>query len=125
MAKSVSFYLEKGFEPKMAEYFASGRRKIVEVKPNVDFSLTLSFDNGEKRIYDVLPLLKEGTVFENFSNKKNFYRVYLDDDNCVAWDICPDIDSTIVWNNKVSLCPDECYVNSRLIDEPDSISSEE
>ena len=31
------------------EYYAAGRRKIMGVEPNADFTLTLSFDNGERR----------------------------------------------------------------------------
>ena len=31
---------------------------------------------------------------------------------CIAWDIDPNIDSHQVWNNKVDLCPDTCYIDS-------------
>lgn len=64
MAKTVEYYISKGFDKKMAEYFSSGRKKVVSVKANADFSLTLEFDNGEKRLYDVRPLIQKGTVFE-------------------------------------------------------------
>ena len=112
MGKSVEYYLSKGLDIKMAEYFASGRKKITAVVPNDDFTLTLSFANGEKRVFDVTPLLKEGTVFETFLNLEDFKRVYIDDTNCVAWDINPEIDSQIVWNNKVDISSDSCYVDS-------------
>lgn len=112
MKNSVEYYLSKGFDKQMAEYFASGRKTITEVIPNDDFTLTLTFDNGEKRIYDVAPLLKSGTVFEPFANIDNFRRVYIDDEHCIAWDINPNIDSNKVWNNKVDLCPDSCYIDS-------------
>ena len=45
MSKTVEFYLNKGFDRKSAEYFASGRKKLVGVQPNDDFTLTLTFDN--------------------------------------------------------------------------------
>ncbi len=112
MKKTVEQYLEKGLDKKTAEYFASGRRKITDVIPNDDFTLTISFDNGEKRLFDVRPLLKKGTVFEPFLNLENFRRVYLDNTHCIAWDIDPDVDSNKVWNNKVDLCPDGCYIDS-------------
>ena len=38
--------------------------------------------------------------------------VYLDEEQAVSWDIDPDVDSEIVWNNKVDICPDGCYVDS-------------
>ncbi len=112
MGKSIEYYLSKGFDRKMAEYFASGRKTIVGVTPNDDFTLTLSFNNGEKRLYNVAPLLVPGTVFETFADIKNFRRVYIDAQHCVAWDIDPTVDSDVVWNNKVDLCPDCCYVDS-------------
>ncbi len=112
MKKDVNYYLSKGFDRSMAEYFASGRRRITAVKPNSDFTLTLDFDNGERRILDCKPFLKVGTVFAPFVQFENFKRVYLDDTHCVSWDIDPAVDSNIVWNNKVDLSPDSCYVDS-------------
>ncbi len=112
MSGSVEYYLSKGLDRKMAEYFAAGRRKIVGVVPNDNFTLILEFDNGEKRLYDVSPVLKTGTIFESFMNIDNFRRVYIDDEHCVAWDIDPEIDSNVVWSNKIDLCPDACYVDS-------------
>ncbi len=112
MIKTVDYYLSKGFDQKAAEYFASGKKRIVDVIPNDDFTLTISFDNGEKRLYDVSPLLQKGTVFEPLADIDNFRRVYVDDTHCIAWDIDPNIDSKKVWNNKVDLCPDECYIDS-------------
>lgn len=77
----------------MSEYFAAGRRKNLGVVTNDDFTLTISFDNGEKRRYDVRPLLKDDTVFEPFKNTEAFRRVYVDENNAIAWDIDPTVDS--------------------------------
>lgn len=112
MGKSVDYYLSKGYERKMAEYFAAGRRKITGVTPNDNFTLTIRFDNGEIRLYDAAPLLQAGTVFAPFRDLKNFRRVYLDENHAIAWDIDPAIDSNVVWSNKVDICPDSCYVDS-------------
>lgn len=112
MTKTIEYYLSKGFDRPAAEYFASGRKKIVGVIPNDDFTLTISFDNGEKRLFNVAPFLQKGTVFETFANIENFRRVYIDKENCIAWDIDPTVDSEEVWNNKVDLCPDSCYIDS-------------
>lgn len=112
MAHTVEYYLSKGFDRRTAEYFASGRKKIIGVVPNSDFTLTICFEGGERRLYDMRPFLKKGTVFEPFIDPDDFRRVYVDDTNCVAWDIDPNVDSRVVWNNKVDLCPDGCYVDS-------------
>ena len=112
MANTVEYYLSRGFDRRTAEYFASGKKRIVGVEPNDNFTLTISFDNGERRLYDVRPLLKKGTVFEPFIKPENFRRVYVDDTHCVAWDIDPTVDSNKVWSNKVDLCQDGCYIDS-------------
>ncbi len=115
MANTIEYYRSKGFDEQAAAYFASGKRRIISVTPNNDFTLTISFDNGEKRLYDARPLLKKGTVFEPFMDIENFKRVYVDKQHCIAWDIDPTIDSDKVWNNKVDLCPDSCYIDSKLL----------
>ena len=115
MGKSVEYYLSKGYDRKMAEYFASGRKRITKVVPRNDFTLLLSFDNGETRLYDASPLLQAGTVFAPFREWDNFRRIYLDEDHSVCWDIDPNIDSNEVWNNKVDLCPDSCYVETVVL----------
>lgn len=120
MGRSIDFYISNGFTPQMAAYFASGRKQITGVVPNDNFTLTICFDNGERRIYDVAPLLKPKTVFEPFMDLANFRRVYVDDTHSIAWDIDPAVDSSVVWSNKVDLCPDSCYVDSVPITEGDA-----
>lgn len=58
------------------------------------------------------PLLTRGTVFERLIKWENFCRVYVDEEHTIAWDIDPNIDSNKVWNNKIDLCPDSCYIDS-------------
>ena len=112
MPNNAEYYLSLGCDQATAEYFASGRKRIVAVCPNEDFTLTLDFDNGERRIYDCKPLLEKGTVFEPFMDYDNFKRVYLDDEHSVAWDIDPNVNSKEVWSNRVDICPDSCYIDS-------------
>lgn len=110
--QNVDYYLSRGFSRPMAEYFAAGRRSIVSVQPKQDFKLLLTFDNGEQRLFDVQPLVLPGTVFSFLSDPSAFARVYLDDAHAVSWDIDPNVDSNLVWSNKLDLSPDVCYVDS-------------
>jgi len=110
--KTVEYYLSKGFDKPMAEYFASGRKTITDVKPVKEYKLIITFDNNESRLYDMKPFIQKGTVFENISNESDFNRVYVDETHCIAWDIDPNVDSSEVWSNKIDLCPDGCYVDS-------------
>lgn len=112
MGNSVEYYLSKGFDKRTAEYFSAGRRTITDVVANEDYTLTLSFDNGEKRVYDVAPIIEKGTVFEVLGDMHVFRRVYIDDEHCIAWDIDPRVDSKEVWSNKIDLSSDSCYMDS-------------
>ncbi|MCL1819774.1 MAG: DUF2442 domain-containing protein [Oscillospiraceae bacterium] len=95
----------------VAEYFQNGRRKIMSVFANDNFTLSLIFDNNEMRIYDMKDNLN-GDVFKPFRILSEFKRVFVDENGGVAWDINPTIDSNVVWNNRVDLCPDSCYLKS-------------
>ena len=110
--KDIEYYLAKGFDRRTAAYFAAGRRTIVSVAPDVDHTVLLQFDNGERRRLDMKDSIRPGTVFAFLADPANFDRVYLDDARCVSWDIDPAVDSTKVWSNKVDLCPDTCYLDS-------------
>ena len=112
MAKDINYYLSLGFNEPAAAYFDAGRRKIISESPNPDYTLTLKFDNGETRLYDCKPLLRPNTVFAPLIDRQTFRRVYLDEQRCVSWDIDPAIDSRVVWNNKIDLSPDSCYLES-------------
>ena len=116
MKRTVEEYLAMGFDRPMAEYYAAGKKKLVHIVANDDFTLTLTFDNGETRLYDMSPVLKPGTVFEPFMQIENFRRAYLDDTHCIAWDIDPNIARNVVWGNKVDICPDSCYVDSKPVE---------
>lgn len=56
--------------------------------------------------------IQEDSVFAFLKSEANFNRVYLDEQHSVCWDINPDIDSNIAWDNKIDMYPDWCYVNS-------------
>lgn len=113
MPKTVDYYLSRGFDRTTAEYFAAGRKKAVGVRANDDFTLLIDFDNGERRILDVRPLCEQGTVFARLRSLELFRRVYIDEVHSVAWDIDENVDSREVWNNKIDLCSDTCYLDSR------------
>ncbi len=112
MTNTIDYYLSKGFDQKTAEYFANGRKTLTSVTPGDNFTLFLTYNNDDKRIFDMKPILEKGGVFKPFWKTDNFNRVYIDDCNNIAWDIDPNVDSNINWNNKVDISSDNCYVES-------------
>lgn len=110
--RTVEQYLEMGMSLPYAEYYASGTKKIVSASANDDFTITILFDNGEKRVLNVKPVIDEGGVFRHLASPETFKRLYVDDSHTVCWDIDPGIDSNVVYENKIDLSPEFCYVES-------------
>jgi len=73
--------------------------RVVNVKPEADFSLLITFSNNEKRIFDVKPYLQTG-IFKELKELKIFNSVK------------PFLGS-IQWSNGVDLCPDTLYLDSK------------
>jgi hypothetical protein len=48
--------------------------KVVKVAPQEDFTLLLSFSNGEQRIFDAKPYLSKG-IFKELDNANYFSQV--------------------------------------------------
>lgn len=90
-------------------YYNNGERYIKKIVPQDDFSLLITFDNEEEKSFDMKQLLI-GRVFSPFRDIKKFKTVYIDDCGCPAWDIDPSVDSNCVWNNKVDISKDSCYI---------------
>lgn len=71
---------------------------VKEVKPQTDYTLLLTFASGEKRIYDVSPLL-ETAIFADLKNKVFFMKAKAEH-------------GTVMWNDDIDLCPEALYTDS-------------
>lgn len=75
--------------------------KAIDVKPLENFTLLVSFSNGEKKIFDVKPYLShKAFIALNDINIFNSVRV---------------AGLSIEWSNGADICPDELYNNSTSI----------
>jgi hypothetical protein len=74
---------------------------VIEVKPDRDYILHLTFENGEKRIFDIKPYLNTG-VFISLKDKSLFNKVHISFD-------------TIEWNNEIDLDPEFLYKESKSL----------
>ena len=75
--------------------------RVMAVKPNPDYTLTLQFTNGETKSFDVRPYLDKG-IFRELKDLHNF--------NAVK----PFLGS-VQWRNGQDLCPDTLYMDSVAI----------
>lgn len=96
-------------EDRIKKYFLNPR-KIKEVKPLENYALLLTFDNGEKRKYDMEHELTG--VFKVLQNKEKFCGVFINEVGNIAWNISDSIDSSVRWENQIDLCKDMLYMES-------------
>ena len=75
---------------------------VTKVVANEDFTLSVTFDNGEEGVLDVKPHLGFG-VFERISSYENFKTVR------VSFD-------TIEWDGGVDLDPEFVYAKCKVIE---------
>lgn len=73
--------------------------RVKSVQPEADYHLRLTFSNDEERIYDVRPLLDQGSVFRELKNKSAFRSVH-------SWH------GTVQWASGQDICPDTLYEDS-------------
>lgn len=99
-------------ESKVQEYFLNPR-KIVSVDAEPNYVLKLLFDNGEEKYYDMSNKLQG--VFAVLKSEAKFKTVFLDEFGNVAWDVDENIDSSVHWNNRIDLCKDALYMDSKKI----------
>ena len=73
--------------------------RIKDVKPGYNYTLTLDFDNGERKIFDVKPYLDKG-IFQELKNLKlfNAVRPFL---------------GSVEWPHGQDFCPDTLYLDSK------------
>lgn len=70
--------------------------RVINVTPNDDFTLTVAFDNGETRRFDMRPYLEMG-VFKQLKDAARFKSAH------VAY-------GTVVWPGNLDVAPETLYV---------------
>lgn len=82
--------------------------KITNVKPNDDYTLLVTYDNGEVIEYDVKPIMKN--KLSVLLDKKIFNNVFLDKLGNIAWNIDSNIDSEVNWDNRIDISKESIYL---------------
>ncbi len=91
--------MQEYYDEKLKDYIVSAGIpdwKITEVVANDDYTLLLTFVNGEKKIFDFKPLLNE-YPYQPLKNKGLFKKAFI----CcgIAWNDEIDIDSEYLYEN--------------------------
>ena len=78
--------------------------RVKDVTPNEDYTVSLVFDNGEEKVFDVSPYLDKG-VFTELKDINIFKSV-------------KPVLGSIQWKNGQDFCPDTLYLASSRITKP-------
>ncbi len=78
------------------------RPKAIDVKPLSNYKLEITYDNNEKKIFDVTPYFKF-KIFQELKENDKFKKVKING-------------LSIEWENGADICPDELYENGISID---------
>ena len=74
---------------------------IIDAKPLEDYKLLLTFDNNEKRIFNMTPYLGKG-IFTELKDLKTFSSVRVDFDS-ISWSNGADLDPEILYEDSLPL----------------------
>jgi len=83
---------------------------VTDIVPNDDHTLTLTFNNGEVKRYDMKPWLDRG-VFRELRNIGYF--------RCARVAL-----GTVEWPNEQDLCPDMLYLGSEPVETTKSFAKD-
>jgi len=74
---------------------------VKEVKPKEDYTLHITFENGEKRLFDMKPYLDFG-IFKDLKDINLFNTVHKSFDT-IEWDNEADIDPEILYEQSLPI----------------------
>ncbi|MCL2603528.1 MAG: DUF2442 domain-containing protein [Defluviitaleaceae bacterium] len=95
------------------EYFSNGRKRIVRITAGDDYTLLLEYDNNEQRMYDLNDMLTG--VLAVLKDKDKFNEVFIDAFGNIAWDIDKNIDSNVIFSNRIDLSADNAYIYGKRL----------
>jgi len=75
--------------------------RVEKVATNNDYTLTITFKNGEVKLFDMKPYLDNG--------------IFVELKNLVYFKTAKVIHGTVSWNDRQDLCPDTLYEKSILV----------
>ena len=75
--------------------------RVVDVKPMENYNLLITFDNGERKQFDMNPYLGKG-IFRDLTQAGMFSTVKPSFDT-IEWANSADLDPEVLYNNGVSI----------------------
>jgi Protein of unknown function (DUF2442) len=82
-------------------------KKVIQVRPNSDFTVHVYFNDGKIKLYDMKPFLIRG-VFLKISDINDFLNKCTVMNGTLAWDLSGKFDP----NQCIDMDPESIYLNS-------------
>jgi hypothetical protein len=98
------------YDERIKDYvYSAGTPKwrVTAVEPRKDYTLLITFVDGEKRVYNALPLLEKG-IYSQLKNPAFFMRAKVDGD-------------TVIWSDEVDIAPEHLYECSSPVGDAPSL----
>lgn len=83
-------------------------KRVIQVKPNFDFTVYIYFNDGKIKLYDMKPFLNKG-VFVQISDVDNFLNKCTVMNGTLAWDLSGKFDPT----NCIDMDPESIYMTAK------------
>jgi len=83
--------------------------KILDVKPRAGKTLLVTFDNGDRRVYDCTPLLRSD-AFQPLRDDAIFRCAHADSHGY-----------GVIWNDDIDLAESEIWLNGRIAEPDDAL----
>ena len=82
--------------PEVTEYFKTGSKNINNVIANHDYTITITYDNGVRKLYDIKQHM-DIKYFKCLEDIEKFKKV-------------KHTKKSIFWDDMTDLCGDSCYI---------------
>ena len=80
--------------------------QVIAVEPHEDYTMTVTFRYGEKKLYDMRPLIDGDKAFKPYAPLKDitfFMQAYVDD--------------SVAWSDEIDIAPEELYDNGKPLED--------
>lgn len=86
--------------------------KILNVSPKLGMTLLVTFDNGDRRVYDCTPLL-QNDIFSPLRDDAIFRCAHADSHGY-----------GVVWNDDIDLAESEIWLNGKITEPDDALDNQ-
>ncbi|OOB77888.1 MAG: hypothetical protein BEN19_01080 [Epulopiscium sp. Nuni2H_MBin003] len=88
--------------------------KVIHIITHDDYTITITFADGITKNYDCKHLLDKG-AFKILDKLSKFHIAIIDDLGGIGWDIDDNIDSNIIWSNRIDICKSILYQEGIIV----------